>query len=1057
VYPKCSRVPFATLFVALLSGLVLSGCGEQESVWYEGIYDLSNVPISADLAPHLAEAVAALSATVPGGEAVEMLRKYEDLSIRVKSPTESKVAGDEVYRLWEQDPKNFLWLEVAKNNNRHLRRSDDLKRMCSLPVLSDTTTAVGAYVAARLQFKQTDRGQMFRRVVPMVGELDTLQQVWLGFSLASVDYSTGDAVGSVRRLLGLLPMGRTKGGPLLESTVWFLIAGRLTSMDRLDDALHALTMAKATALRAGSPYRLLRAEIKTGDLMEARREYAGALEVYRRSIESAEASGFTWLTQVGLSRSAGICTELGDYEQALSLDRRNLAIVVARNDPLNLPRGLANVAHSFRMMGHLDSCYVYLQRAGKYVDENSDSRNRAKMATLLAEYYCLVGAYDVADSLLLSAKGLSTTGGSERHEGRLLLELIPAAIEMGWADRAYAWLARVEELENSLHDGGFDQNLRADFAILTTRLLAYQGEFGRAVEALARADKEVAIGGGEGKYLELKILTGELAALREDLDSAREAFSEGLILAEASGRPEQISTCRFRLANVLLEEGKHERLRALFATPSGVEDFGPRFRNRLSSMLWLGMSAANEGDHRRALERFKQALDLCSPHSPSDLVARLKIEQSRSLAALGRASEAQKILEALHGSLAPNTARSGLAELQMFQSTALRDATEILIGIYLDHPRMAGNRSLGELTQHFAWPCFSEGRDFPPDTAGDLQLMFFVGQDRSFAWVTGSTGIAIHELPGRQELRHELRPLLADMTTPGRPIDRPIAEAVSVALLGPLADAWQAGETLYILPDGLLRDVPWAGLFLPPEFGSWAGRSALEFGPIVEFRATAPRQPEIRPVSARALSLLAVGCDVGGSADGESSLSSLRRAELEARRTAESWPGTGTVLRVGAEASWGNLASLDLQEFGVIHLATHAVTYPGQSHRSTLRLAAAGGAEPVTIEAVAGLQLDAELVFLSCCNAARRLSNAAAAADFADAFLNAGAQTVIASTLWVDDEASAYLAESFYRNWLDGKSRAEALRASLLELREARQEWSHSAYWAFYRLIGDPG
>lgn len=1049
-------VPLAVLFLLLLAGMILSGCGDREPAWYEGIYDLSNVPVSADLAPALAEAAAALDDPAPRGKSVDDLKKHEDLVIRLKSPTESRAAGDDVYRLWEQDPENFLWMELAKNNDRHLRRSEDLARMCSLPALSDTTTAVGAYVAARLQYMQTDRGQMFLRAEALSAELDTLQLVWLGLRLAGVDYGSGDTVGSVRRLLGLLPMSRANGGPQLEAIVWTSIAGRLTSMDRLDDAMHALAMAKAMARKSGSLYRRMRTEIETGDLMEARHEYAGALEQYYQTMATTESAGYTWLTQVCLSRTAGICAELGDYEQALVLDRRNLAIVFERNDPLNIPRGLANVAHDFRMMGHLDSCYVYLQRASTYVDQNSDRRNRSKMTTLLAEYYCLVGAYDVADSLLLAAKGLSTTGGSQAHEARLLLELIPAAIEMGWADKAYAWLARVEEFSGSLHDGGFDQNLKADFEILSARLLAYQGEFGRATEALARAEKEVAAGGGEGKQLELKILTGELALLREDLATAREAFSEGLVLAEAAGSPEQISTCRFRLANVFLEAGNHEELRALFATPAGDEDFGPRFRNRLSSMLWLGMSAAKEGDHRHALERFEQALDLCSPHSPSDLVARLKIERGRSLTALGRVDEARSSLAELHGMLARNMGRSTLEELQMFQSTALRDATEILIGIQLDHPALSGKRSLGELTYDLAWPCLSEGRGAPPAAAADVQLMFFVGQERSYAWVTDSTGTTVHELPGQTVLRRDLKPLLADMTTPGRPIDRQAAAAVATTLLGPLADRWQPGESMYILPDGLLRDVPWAGLSLPSAFGSWAGRSALERGPVIEFRASSSRKTKDRRISAAALTMLAIGCDEAGSADLESSLSRLRRAEQEARRTVESWPGSGSVLRVGADASWENLASLNLQEFGVIHLATHAVTYPGQSHRSTLRLAGGSGAEPVTIEAVAGLQLNAELVFLSCCNAARRLSNTAAASDFADAFLAAGARTVIASTRWVDDEASAYLSDAFYGNWLAGMSRAEALRASLLELREAREEWNHPAYWAFYRLIGDP-
>ena len=1051
---------FCAVTIVLAGGLILPGCGEQQPPWYDGIYDLSNVRVSEDLAPTLDLAIASLNDPLPRGKSVDDLAKYEDLIIRLKSPTGSTAAGDEVYRLWEQEPENFLWIELAKNNNRHLRRSDDLQRMCALPALSDTATAVGAYVEGRLRFRQTDRGQMYRNAEARIAELDTLQQVWLNIKLASVDFGSGDAVGAVRRLLGLLPTVRAVGGPNMETTLWKNIARKLTTMDRLDDALQAAVMSEAKARQAGNRYRVLRAKESIADIMNARQEYGGALEQAYQSIETAESEGFTWLIQTGLKQAAGLCTELGDYEQALVLDRRNLALTIARDDPLNMPRALSTVAHDHRMLGDLDSCHVYLMRASEYVDETSDRRNRSKMATLLAEYHCLVGEYEVADSLLVAARGLSATSGTEHHEARLLLELIPAAIEMGRADRAYTWLARVESLQETLHDEAFDQNLRADFEMLTTRLLAYQGEYGRAAEALRRAGQEVATGGGEGKLLDLKFLTGELAQLREDLVSAREAFTECLALAEDGGTAEEISRCRFRLGYVLLEEGRFSQARALFTGSGEEEDFGPRFRTRLSALLWLGMSWAKEDRHDVALERFEQALGLCTRHSPPDLVARLKIEQGRSLTALGRAAEAEGILWALHGSLKGGTEHSAVEELQMFQSTALRDAAEILIGLYVDHPKLADDEPVGSLTRNLAWPCVNEDGRSAPTASGDLQLMFFVGADRSFAWVTDSNECLVHELPGREALRRSLVPVLADMTTPGRPVDKSAAAVVATALLGPAADSWQPGQTLSILADGLLQDVPWSGLSLPTAFGSSAGRTALEFGPLVEYRSEGYQASASGALATNALSLLAVGCDEAGakSASGASALRGLRRAEQEARRIEAFWPGSDNALLLGSEAGWRQVTALDLQQFGVIHLATHAVVYPGRSHQSTLRLAAAEGAEPVTIQSVAGLNLNAELVFLSCCNAARRLSATGdGASDFAGAFLTAGARTVIASTLWVDDEASAYLSEAFYRNWLAGMTRAEALRASLLEMREARDEWNHPAYWAFHRLIGDPG
>ena len=150
------------------------------------------------------------------------------------------------------------------------------------------------------------------------------------------------------------------------------------------------------------------------------------------------------------------------------------------------------------------------------------------------------------------------------------------------------------------------------------------------------------------------------------------------------------------------------------------------------------------------------------------------------------------------------------------------------------------------------------------------------------------------------------------MTTPGRPLDQQAVATVAAALFSPLATSWKPGETLSVLPDGFLQDVPWGALPLPSVFGSSAGKLALKFGPIVETRIDRAGSRSSHSQSMADLSLLAVGCDQAGSEG--SALKQLRRAELEARRITESWPGRNTTLRVGEQASWGNLAALDLKD-----------------------------------------------------------------------------------------------------------------------------------------------
>lgn len=63
-------------------------------------------------------------------------------------------------------------------------------------------------------------------------------------------------------------------------------------------------------------------------------------------------------------------------------------------------------------------------------------------------------------------------------------------------------------------------------------------------------------------------------------------------------------------------------------------------------------------------------------------------------------------------------------------------------------------------------------------------------------------------------------------------------------------------------------------------------------------------------------------------------------------------------------------------------------------------------------------------------------------------------RSVIASLWSVDDEATKLLMVAFYRHLREGLSKADALRAAQIEL---RQKYPNPYYWAGFVLTGDPG
>ena len=98
-----------------------------------------------------------------------------------------------------------------------------------------------------------------------------------------------------------------------------------------------------------------------------------------------------------------------------------------------------------------------------------------------------------------------------------------------------------------------------------------------------------------------------------------------------------------------------------------------------------------------------------------------------------------------------------------------------------------------------------------------------------------------------------------------------------------------------------------------------------------------------------------------------------------------------------------------------------------------------------------------QLLTLSGCESARR----AAADVYSDnswnlitAFKKAGVQSIIASSWIVSDDATCLLMTEFYRNWLNGMSKIDALKAAQNVVQSHTEEgWDNPKYWASFVLI----
>jgi len=207
------------------------------------------------------------------------------------------------------------------------------------------------------------------------------------------------------------------------------------------------------------------------------------------------------------------------------------------------------------------------------------------------------------------------------------------------------------------------------------------------------------------------------------------------------------------------------------------------------------------------------------------------------------------------------------------------------------------------------------------------------------------------------------------------------------------------------------------------------------------------------------------------------SLPRLAWSRHEVERIAGSLSETAVLL--GPTASEKRITGLavsdDLGGFDIIHFATHALVDRQRPYCSALVLSqlerddtdAASCEEPANdgrltgAEIAAQWELTADLVTLSACETGlgRGMDSGEGVIGFAYPFLQTGARSVLVSLWKVDDRATALFMERFYDEWLQGESKAAALRNARKWLRRYEDEdgdlpFAHPFYSSAFVLIG---
>ncbi|MBM3463408.1 MAG: CHAT domain-containing protein [Armatimonadetes bacterium] len=253
-------------------------------------------------------------------------------------------------------------------------------------------------------------------------------------------------------------------------------------------------------------------------------------------------------------------------------------------------------------------------------------------------------------------------------------------------------------------------------------------------------------------------------------------------------------------------------------------------------------------------------------------------------------------------------------------------------------------------------------------------------------------------------------------------------------IFAPLLDDLSGVDTLVIVPNGVLHYLPFQVLVTDVGKSEFlVDRYAITY--LCEESFMRPT-PTARARMGRLLLL--------GNPDG-----TLSFAEAEVKKIRDLYPDSD--LHVGSSARKERVSRGG--SFQGLHIASHGVLDAQDAPASYIVMAAEGNSPGrLTLREVWGLNLEGvDLVTLSACSTAVGEQSAGdELVSLENAFIFAGASSVVASLWNVADEATALLMERFYAN-LKKMDKAQALRHAQLDLKKSHPD---PYYWAPFILVG---
>jgi len=793
-----------------------------------------------------------------------------------------------------------------------------------------------------------------------------------------------------------------------------------------------------------------------------REERRQAADGYQQIIELSHVKKDKTWEIVAVVEMGLIYDQLGELQKYIELEERGLLLSREMGNREHEGSALNNIGNGYKTFGDYEKAIFYLTQALEIQRETNDKRGEAIVLNNLGGCYLLQGNLQKAGELYQESILLRRAVKDRRGEGNVLNNLGQVYAQSGDPAKAIEFLQQALAVRRELAD-------KTGEAITLRNLARSYWTTGDKTKGIEYFEQSNALAKKLGdRRVQAESSYGLALAERErgNLEKAIELVDSGLALVE------QI---RSELVNPELRITYFSTVQQFYELY--VELLAARYqRDKNEADVALALQTSEQARTRNLFEllrearvNIKQGVDLKLVEQGQDLQDKLNLRYRQRTGALAGKSTPEQIARIT------NDINSLTTELENLQ-----------VKIRRDNPRYAN------LTQATTLSAKEIQLLLDDDT---VLLEYKLGATRSFLWLVTKDSARIYTLPKRSEIEKPARDFYESITSRDesrKTQTSDLSTRLSQILLAPVA-AEIAGKRLAIVADGVLQFIPFAALQMQSEGRKGPGllidTNELVILPsasvLAELRhgSSHAKQPDktiaifadpIFEANDPRLKNLPGTMAAVSAADSKAELKRVSRdfnfgetlprllsSRVEARNISALVPRSQTSSNMDFEASRENVMSDKLENYRILHFATHGLldaTHPEFSGLVFSLYDKNGKAQDgfLRLDQIYNLNLNSEMVVLSACQTALGKDvRGEGLIGLTRGFMYAGAKRVVASLWKVDDAATAEFMKRFYQSVLQRKlSPAAALRQTQNDIR-AITRFKAPYFWAGFTLQGD--